>query len=813
MKEKRMLRRMIALVAVLALSLSLGLPVAAAGYVDVPADAWYYEAVMDVSARGLFSGTDSTHFSPDLTLTRGMFVTVLWRYAGKPTGSGASFSDVKGGDYFYEAVGWASGEGLVNGVSTSKFAPYQDVSREQMATMLYRYAQYLELDVATRGSLDAYKDGTSVSGYARDAVLWAVEQQYLRAPEAVIRPQERATRAEAAFLWSGFATDCEKSETQNGINGKSAYELAVENGYEGTVQEWLASLVGAAGADGKSAYELAVENGYEGTAQEWLQSLVGSDGADGLSAYEIAVNNGYKGTEQEWLKSLAGVNGLSAYEIAVKNGYKGTELEWLESLVGETGADGASAYELAVAKGYKGSEEDWLLTLVGPAGKDGADGKDGVDGANGKSAYELAVANGFKGDLSQWLDSLVGADGTDGEDGLSAYEVALKNGYKGTEEEWLASLQGKDGADGKDGAPGKDGEDGKDGADGKDGVDGKDGADGAPGADGKDGEDGKDGAPGADGKDGVDGKDGEDGVSVVNAYIDENLHLILEMSDGSTIDAGYVGTAPSQTTYTVTFVDYNGTTLKTETVISGGSATPPADPQREGYTFVGWSGSYTNITSDVVLVAQYQENAAPTASYTVTFVDYDGTVLKLQVVEAGKSATAPADPVRAGYAFTGWDKAFTNVQSDLTVTAKYELTPTTEPTILVSDANATAGATQVQVIVSIRNNPGIVGMTLKLNFDDSVLTLTSVEKGEALSEMTFTKPKNLVSGCNFPWDAQEVLPENATNGEILILTFSVQSSAPAGRYAITLRYDDGAIIDNDLMPVDMNIINGYITVK
>ena len=110
-----------------------------------------------------------------------------------------------------------------------------------------------------------------------------------------------------------WLTDDEGSKIlAQGMDGKSAYELAVENGYRGTEEEWLASLKGNTGNDGKSAYELAVEKGYQGTEEEWLASLNGSngnDGDDGKSAYELAVENGYQGTEEEWLASLKGSAG------------------------------------------------------------------------------------------------------------------------------------------------------------------------------------------------------------------------------------------------------------------------------------------------------------------------------------------------------------------------------------------------------------------------------------------------------------------------------------------------------------------------
>jgi hypothetical protein len=120
-------------------------------------------------------------------------------------------------------------------------------------------------------------------------------------------------------------------------------------------------------------------------------------------------------------------------------------------------------------------------------------------------------------------------------------------------------------------------------------------------------------------------------------------------------------------TYTVTFKDWDGTVLKTETVNYGGAATAPADPTRVGYTFTGWDVAFDNVTSDLVVTAQYTIN-----TYTVTFVDWDGTVLKTQTVAYGGAATAPANPTRVGYTFTGWDVAFNYITGNLTVTAQYE---------------------------------------------------------------------------------------------------------------------------------------------
>ncbi|WP_244826138.1 InlB B-repeat-containing protein, partial [Carboxylicivirga linearis] len=120
--------------------------------------------------------------------------------------------------------------------------------------------------------------------------------------------------------------------------------------------------------------------------------------------------------------------------------------------------------------------------------------------------------------------------------------------------------------------------------------------------------------------------------------------------------------------YTVTFVDWDGGVLKTENVDYGSSATAPVDHVRIGYTFTGWDVAFDNITTALTVTAQYTIN-----SYTVTFVDWDGGVLKTENVDYGSSATAPADPARTGYSFTGWDVAFDNVTTALTVTAQYTI--------------------------------------------------------------------------------------------------------------------------------------------
>ena len=149
----------------------------------------------------------------------------------------------------------------------------------------------------------------------------------------------------------------------------------------------------------------------------------------------------------------------------------------------------------------------------------------------------------------------------------------------------------------------------------------------------------------------------------------KNTNGTIKLFGETTTGTAYYTTDPvvaQPTYYTVTFKDWDGTVLKTEEVLEGAAATAPADPTRTGYTFTGWDVDFTNVQSDLVVTAQYTIN-----TYTVTFKDWDGTVLKTETVNYGASATAPADPTREGYTFTGWDVAFNNVTSDLIVTAQY----------------------------------------------------------------------------------------------------------------------------------------------
>lgn len=134
----------------------------------------------------------------------------------------------------------------------------------------------------------------------------------------------------------------------------------------------------------------------------------------------------------------------------------------------------------------------------------------------------------------------------------------------------------------------------------------------------------------------------------------------------------------------------------------------------------------------------------------------------------------------------------------------------TVPTMEVSKVNATKGGT-VEVTVNLYNNPGILAMQLSLDYDAEALTLVDAMEGSALSDLMLTKPGKFTSPCNFVWDGVEV--NDPQNGIAITFVFAVNENAAAGEYDISLAVGKGSVIDNDLNVVDLDIVNGSVTVK
>ena len=173
-------------------------------FTDVTEANWYYDEVYYVWANGLMQGTSATTFGPNVDTTRAMVVTILWRLEGEPaSGYDMDYSDVAGGAWYADAVRWATEHGIVNG-SEGQFYPGGTVTREQLAAMLYRYAQYKGYDLTAGGDLSGFADAGAVSGWAETSLAWAVGQGLLQGSDSQVDPQGSAIRAQTAAILMRF---------------------------------------------------------------------------------------------------------------------------------------------------------------------------------------------------------------------------------------------------------------------------------------------------------------------------------------------------------------------------------------------------------------------------------------------------------------------------------------------------------------------------------------------------------------------------------------------------------------------------------
>ena len=411
-------------------------------------------------------------------------------------------------------------------------------------------------------------------------------------------------------------------------SGASAYELAVESGYSGTLEEWLLSLKGDTGSDG--------ENGVDG-----------KDGTDGTSAY-VTVE------KSDSVATITATDANGTTTATITDGQNGSD--------GADGVDGKSAYELAVESGYSGTLDEWLLSLKGEDGVDGQNGADGVDGVDGKSAYELAVESGYSGTLEEWILSLKGENGTDGQNGSDGENgVDGKDGVDGTsayvtveKSDSVATITATD-ANGTTTAAIMDGQNGSDGADGADGKDGTDGTSAyvtveksdsvatitATDANGTTTAAIMDGQNGSDGTDGKDGADGQDGYSpTIEVFKQSESWTMLAYN------AAYFGDDTSATTFDVSALNtvsvvlwwndtgesmpltfnFNngGVTEKTETItLSYGES---AELDVSDYDTIGiWTSAGIAATGQVI----FNEETAESGYYLKITYQEDGEIKTL----------------------------------------------------------------------------------------------------------------------------------------------------------------------------------------
>lgn len=181
-------------------------PVSGLPFGDVKSADWFYNDVKYVYDKGMMAGTAADVFAPNATTTRAMIVTILYRLEGSPAVTGTSaFVDVPAGQWYTDAVNWAAANQIVKGTSATTFAPNDSITREQMAAILYRYAQYKGYDVTKKADLSGYSDNGQVSAYAKDALAWANAAKLINGvTNTTLAPQGNATRAQVSAILHRF---------------------------------------------------------------------------------------------------------------------------------------------------------------------------------------------------------------------------------------------------------------------------------------------------------------------------------------------------------------------------------------------------------------------------------------------------------------------------------------------------------------------------------------------------------------------------------------------------------------------------------
>ena len=175
-------------------------------FTDISEKDWFYGDVMFVYENGLMLGTSKTLFSPHGTAMRGMMATILWRMEGSPVPKGKnSFTDVEAGKWYADAITWTAENGIFAGYGKDKFGPDDPITREQLAAIFYRYADYKGYDLTVKGNLDKFKDADKITDYAKTAMQWAVGSGLVKGKSGnLLDPQGTATRAEIAAMLHRF---------------------------------------------------------------------------------------------------------------------------------------------------------------------------------------------------------------------------------------------------------------------------------------------------------------------------------------------------------------------------------------------------------------------------------------------------------------------------------------------------------------------------------------------------------------------------------------------------------------------------------
>lgn len=181
-------------------------------FLDIDSEAWYYDGVKYAVEKGLMSGTGANTFGPNTTLSRGMIAQMLYALEGKPSVSATnSFTDVSANDWYAKATSWAQSKGIITGYEDGRFGPNDSLTREQLALILYNYAQSKGYETSAKADLSQYRDGSSTSAWAQTAMAWAVGEGLLSGRGAnMLAPTGTATRAEVAQIMMNFCENTAK---------------------------------------------------------------------------------------------------------------------------------------------------------------------------------------------------------------------------------------------------------------------------------------------------------------------------------------------------------------------------------------------------------------------------------------------------------------------------------------------------------------------------------------------------------------------------------------------------------------------------
>ena len=179
---------------------------------DVPAGSWYEDAVYYATGKGYFTGIGNNKFDPKGNVTRGQLCTILYAMEGKPTvTSGNVFSDVAPSKYYYDPVRWAAANGMVAGYTDKTFKPNVYVSRQQLASVLYKYTVYKKFDVSVSANITTFADYSSISNYAVTPLRWAVSHKVMSGTDRnTLNPLGAATRAEFAVILKAYDANVRK---------------------------------------------------------------------------------------------------------------------------------------------------------------------------------------------------------------------------------------------------------------------------------------------------------------------------------------------------------------------------------------------------------------------------------------------------------------------------------------------------------------------------------------------------------------------------------------------------------------------------